>query len=52
LENAYLHAYKEYKAGFLPNDGGWINQPSKYSMIMSLIQGIIVSFEERESNGK
>lgn len=47
-----LQVYREYNAGFLPNEGGWLDQPMKFSMIVNMIQGIIQRLEERRQDGK
>jgi hypothetical protein len=44
-----LQVFKEYNAGFLPNGGGWLDQPMKFSMIVQMIDGIVRRLEERRA---
>lgn len=45
-----LQAYKEYQAGFLPNTGGWLEQPMKFTQIITFIAGEVSRLEE-DKNG-
>jgi hypothetical protein len=48
----YLQAYAQFKAGFLPESGGWLDQPIKFLDVMSLIDRLMNRFEqEKDKNG-
>jgi len=47
-----LQVYKEYNAGFLPNDGGWLDQPMKLSMIVQLVDSIVQRLDQRRQDAK
>lgn len=34
----YVEAYNQYKNGFLPNPGGWLDQPAKMLEAINLIE--------------
>jgi len=38
---AYLEAYHQYKNGFLPYEGGWINQPLKFLEAIKTIENLV-----------
>lgn len=42
-----MQAYLEYKNGFLPNDGGWLNQPMKFSQVMIVMDKIMGKLEKK-----
>ena len=44
-----LGAYREYKSGFLPNPGGWLDQPMKFTGAMAVIDTAIARMEEQEA---
>lgn len=46
-----LQAFKEYRAGYLPNEGGWLDQPMKFSSIVSMIEAIVSRLEDRRQDG-
>ena len=49
IEKIYLNAYFQYGKGFLPNPGGWLGQPCKFTSIMTIIDNVINKFKtERE----
>lgn len=33
----YLRAYKRYEKGYLPNEGGWLDQAAKFNEAMDII---------------
>jgi hypothetical protein len=37
----YINAYNFMEKGFLPNAGGWQNQPAKFIEAVIVIQGVI-----------
>lgn len=49
-EAVYMQAYREYRAGFLPNTGGWLDQTVRFSTIIALIDKLVIKYEE-EKNG-
>jgi hypothetical protein len=51
-EQAYLQAYYEYKNGFLPNSGGWLDQPAKFSKIVAAIEKIVAQMEQQYGNAR
>lgn len=51
-ETIALQTFKEYQAGYLPNDGGWLDQPMKFSAIIQLIDGIARRLEEKRKDAK
>ena len=38
---AYLEAYHQYKNGFLPYEGGWLNQPLKFLEATKAIENLV-----------
>lgn len=50
-EHLRLEAFAEYKAGYLPGSGGWLDQPMKFSAIMRLIDRYVEKYKE-ESHGE
>ncbi len=49
-EIGYMEAYYFFKNGYLPNEGGWLNQPMKFCKIMNIIENI--SERLKEKNGE
>lgn len=49
-----MMAYKMFKAGFLPSNGGWLNQTNKYIEIMNFLDSEITKFnkEQEVNNGR
>jgi hypothetical protein len=47
-----IEAFTQYKNGFLPDEGGWLDQPMKFIQLMGLIGGIVTELEKREIDGK
>jgi len=45
---AYIEAYYQYKNGYLPNSGGWLDQPIKFLEAMKIIEEAV----EKIGNGK
>ena len=48
---AYLEAYRQYKNGFLPYGGGWLNQPLKFLEAMKVIEDAVekISSEKKDA---
>ena len=46
----YIRAYNMFKDGFLPNPGGWMDQPVKFAEVITYIQGLIQKNEEQKQN--
>ena len=46
---AYIRAYGFYKDGFLPNPGGWLNQPAKLLDAFSIIDSEIEKMAREEA---
>lgn len=44
----YLRAYFEYKNGYLPNAGGWLDQPIKFGQVIILIDKIMAKYQKQE----
>lgn len=44
----YLMIYNHYKAGFLPHEGGILQQPSKILDAIKVIESTIAEMEEKE----
>jgi hypothetical protein len=44
----YIKAYAFYKSGYLPNPGGWIDQPEKLFEAINVIGIEIMELEEQE----
>ncbi len=45
----WIRAFNLFKAGILPNTGGWLNQPNKYIEIMNFIENVIRTHESGKS---
>lgn len=41
-----LEAYAQYKNGYLPNAGGWIDQPMKFIEALKVIERYITRLQE------
>jgi hypothetical protein len=48
-ETDSMQAYLEYKNGFLPNDGGWLNQPMKFAQMINTIDKAIARMEKDDN---
>ena len=35
----YITAYNRYSKGFLPNEGGWLDQSYKFNTVLDIIEG-------------
>jgi len=46
---AYIEAYHAYRSGFLPNPGGWLDQPIKFLEAMRVIEGAMERFGDEKS---
>lgn len=44
----YIRAYFHYKNGYLPNAGGWYDQPMKFDAVVSLIDRLMDKFTNKE----
>ncbi len=51
IEKTYLQAYCEYEKGYLPNDGGWLDQTVKFSQVMRMVEKLVNKNIE-EKNGR
>lgn len=48
----YVLAYFHYRNGFLPNEGGWMDQPMKFGAIVAMIDRLMDKLTPKEtSNG-
>lgn len=45
---AYMHAYFEYTKGYLPNEGGWLDQPMKFSRVIVYMDKLIDGLEAKK----
>ncbi len=41
----YLKAYKYYREGYLPNEGGWLSQPAKFLDALEIIERELKNIE-------
>jgi hypothetical protein len=48
-EALLLQAYKEWISGYLPNAGGWLDQPMKFQQAMRVIEKKSLELEEKKS---
>jgi hypothetical protein len=48
---AYIRAYNWMQMGFLPNPGGWTEQPAKFIRVMDVI-GTEISKDQKEEREK
>ncbi len=44
----YLNAYIFFEKGFLPNPGGWLNQPLKFIQVIRVIEAEIAKIKEEK----
>lgn len=51
-DTMYLQAFKEYQAGFLPNPGGWLDQPMKFTTAMSIVERIVSEQGEKNAESR
>ncbi|MEI8350096.1 MAG: hypothetical protein WCI77_08070 [Candidatus Omnitrophota bacterium] len=49
--NIYFQAYRRFQQGFLPNSGGWIEQPAKFNDIIDILEAEFDAIEQ-ESRSK
>jgi len=42
-----IGAFREYRNGHLPNAGGWLDQPIKYSAAMETIESAFAKISEK-----
>jgi hypothetical protein len=49
--NSMLEAYLMFEKGYLPNPGGWLEQPMKFSEIMFFIDNLIAKMQ-KEKDGQ
>jgi len=42
----YLNAYIFFERGFLPNPGGWLDQPLKFIQAMKIIEAEVMKIKE------
>ena len=47
-EILYIDAYHEYEHGFLPNSGGWLEQPMKFNEGMRMIKRLVAKFKSQK----
>lgn len=47
-EELYLELYLQWEKGYLPNAGGWLDQPFKYAQAMILIDNLIGTFRKEK----
>ena len=50
-EHLKIETYSHYKNGFLPNEGGWLDQPMKFVDMMIVIASAIQELTEKEKDG-
>ena len=43
---AWIQIYSEGKKGILPNAGGWLDQPMKYSAVINVLDGLMERVEK------
>lgn len=51
-ERIYIQAWADYKKGVLPNDGGSLDQPMKFFLLMNIIEGVMNKLEEQENQSR
>jgi hypothetical protein len=44
----YLNAYMFFAKGFLPNPGGWLDQPLKFIQAMRIIEQEMIKLRDEE----
>lgn len=47
-----VEIYMSYKKGFLPNAGGWLDQPMRFSSAMTVIENYSAKLQEEKDHGK
>lgn len=47
---AMIEVYMAYKKGFLPNAGGWLDQPIRFSRSMSVIEDYSAKMQEEKDH--
>jgi len=45
---AYLNAYIFFEKGYLPNPGGWLDQPLKFIQAMRTIEAEVMKLKEEK----
>lgn len=45
----WLRAYQRYEKGYLPNEGGWIDQSAKFNDIIDIIEAEICKIKDAEA---
>ncbi len=48
----YITAYNRYCKGFLPNDGGWLDQSYKFNVILDIIEGEIIKIDKLQQKAR
>ena len=48
----YLRAFIFYNRGFLPNPGGWKDQPTKFIQAMEIIEFELIKIKEKEGKDR
>lgn len=48
VEHARLEAYILFEKGYLPNAGGWLDQPVKFTEMMLLIDALVGKFQKEK----
>jgi hypothetical protein len=48
----YLKAYELFNRGFLPNPGGWLEQPVKFIEAMNIISAEIAKMKKEQTEAK
>ena len=47
-----MRAYRRYEKGFLPNDGGWLEQSAKFNDVIDIIERESNTIASKMSKGK
>lgn len=47
----YIRAHGEYQRGFLPNPGGWLQQPMKFSEAIGVVEQYRQKFKPESKHG-
>jgi hypothetical protein len=50
-ENLLIEAYAQYKNGFLPNAGGWLDQPMRFIQAMGIISEAVAQVTKKDDHG-
>jgi len=45
-----MAAFGQYRNGFLPNEGGWLDQPMKFGAAMEIIEAASAKVSEKNGN--